>query len=282
VASGVHEVDCPVVAWRVPARLCVDGCARLSPMPPPLPPLLTTRSPLLNLSLSHLWLPPQILPFWQSMTSAALADDIAKLEAEVAVKDAPDFDEALDAAGVDALRNFHKKFNKVLLDKLALERERSRLAEEQEGLKSVLQQVGLWGFSLRCFFLVVGMCSRPREVVVVAWAVCRVTSDVAGDGKRSASSSSLSLSRVRVSPACCGCCWFFAVVVVVVRARVYLGCVQYLAGVSVGAASVDGPNPLLVVNSRTSIAVSLPVRAGHVPVVEMNHMVGTGRVAARR
>ena len=48
---------------------------------------------------------------------------------------------ALDPSSVDALRNFHKKYNKVLLDKLALERERDRLAEEREGLKSVLQQV---------------------------------------------------------------------------------------------------------------------------------------------
>ena len=83
----------------------------------------------------------QILPFWQTMTSPELADDIAKLEAEVEGKDVSSFDEALDAAGLEALRNFHKKFNKVLLDKLALERERARLAEEQEGLKNVLQQV---------------------------------------------------------------------------------------------------------------------------------------------
>ncbi len=58
--------------------------------------------------------------------------------------------------------------------------------------------------------------------------------------------------------------------------------VQYLAGVSVAAGTVDGPNPLLVINSRTSIAVPLPVRMGHVPVVEGNHMVGTGRAHAGR
>ncbi len=90
----------------------------------------------------------QILPFWQATLSTELGDDVAKLEAEATAKTGPDFDDelfggmpALDPSSVDALRNFHKKYNKVLLDKLALERERDRLAEEREGLKSVLQQV---------------------------------------------------------------------------------------------------------------------------------------------
>jgi hypothetical protein len=56
---------------------------------------------------------------------------------------------------------------------------------------------------------------------------------------------------------------------------------QYLAGVSVTASTVDGPNPLLVVNGRDKIAVPMPVREGGITVVDGNHMVQTGRVARR-
>ena len=56
---------------------------------------------------------------------------------------------------------------------------------------------------------------------------------------------------------------------------------QYLAGVSVSAGTIDGPNPLLVVNGRTNISVQLPVRAGGVTVVEGNHMMATNRVSRR-
>ncbi len=66
------------------------------------------------------------------------------------------------------------------------------------------------------------------------------------------------------------------------RVGVGVGVPQYLAGVSVAAGTVDGPNPLLVINSRTSIAVPLPVRVGHVPVVEGNHMVSTNRAQVGR
>mmetsp|Transcript_4115 Transcript_4115/g.5564 ORF Transcript_4115/g.5564 Transcript_4115/m.5564 type:complete len:523 (-) Transcript_4115:126-1694(-) len=40
----------------------------------------------------------------------------------------------------DDLENFHKKYNKVLLDKLAIEQEKLRLQEENRELKMVLQQ----------------------------------------------------------------------------------------------------------------------------------------------
>eukprot|EP00954_Amorphochlora_amoebiformis_P022610 1354495-Amorphochlora_amoeboformis.AAC.1 len=40
----------------------------------------------------------------------------------------------------NSLQNFHKKYNKVLLDKLAIEQEKKSLIAENEELKAVLQR----------------------------------------------------------------------------------------------------------------------------------------------
>lgn len=59
---------------------------------------------------------------------------------------------------------------------------------------------------------------------------------------------------------------------------------QFLSGVSVSGSTVDSPNPLLIVNNKTNVVGKLPVRQapGSVTVVEGNHMVATGRAAARK
>lgn len=89
----------------------------------------------------------------------------------------------------------HARFNKVLLSKLATERERDRLREENEQMQSILK--------------------------------------------------------------------------------------QFLEGISITEDTVRGANPLLVVNGASN-TLPMPVReAGHVAVVESNHMVETGRVYGR-
>ena len=40
----------------------------------------------------------------------------------------------------NAMENFHKKYNKVLLDKMAIEVEKARLAKENSDLRAILQQ----------------------------------------------------------------------------------------------------------------------------------------------
>lgn len=52
-----------------------------------------------------------------------------------------DMKETLDSGEVQALKLFHRRYNKVLLDKLSLEREHERLMKENEDLKSVMRQV---------------------------------------------------------------------------------------------------------------------------------------------
>ncbi len=47
----------------------------------------------------------------------------------------------LSEAEATALRNFHRRYNKALLEKLTLEREKARLAAENADIKGLLQQV---------------------------------------------------------------------------------------------------------------------------------------------
>ncbi|GAB5357890.1 hypothetical protein AAMO2058_000413400 [Amorphochlora amoebiformis] len=89
----------------------------------------------------------KVLPFY---TSTVIPQD-AK---ELAVKQGEEFEEDMKAAMKapgpatktddrvqwNSLQNFHKKYNKVLLDKLAIEQEKKSLIAENEELKAVLQR----------------------------------------------------------------------------------------------------------------------------------------------
>ncbi len=60
-----------------------------------------------------------------------------------------------------AMEQFYKRFNKVLLDKLALEKRKFQLTEENEHLRNILKQY-LDGISLT-----EGVLSQPNPLVVV-------------------------------------------------------------------------------------------------------------------
>ncbi len=86
----------------------------------------------------------KVLPFYDSTSIDVKSKEAARKEGE-------DFAAGLKKAGMDAkvgdeevqwdsLENFNKKFNKVMLDKLAIEQEKKRLDAENRDLRTILQQ----------------------------------------------------------------------------------------------------------------------------------------------
>jgi hypothetical protein len=61
----------------------------------------------------------------------------------------------------EAMEQFYKRFNKVMLDKLALEKQKRQLHEENEHLRNILKQY-LEGISLTDNVL-----SEPNPLVIV-------------------------------------------------------------------------------------------------------------------
>ena len=69
---------------------------------------------------------------------SALQQELALLEAETASELAPGTADALEEA--EALHNFYGRYNKALLETLAMERQRERLRAENAELQNILQQ----------------------------------------------------------------------------------------------------------------------------------------------
>ena len=94
---------------------------------------------------------PQIFPFASALEGAEGVGDESQFAAGGLTTDGlvkgnlgnEELDPALFVSGdeVAALQYFHRRINRVLLDKIVMERERERLAQENDDIKSLLQQV---------------------------------------------------------------------------------------------------------------------------------------------
>lgn len=91
----------------------------------------------------------KVLPFYKSSVDMAGAAGTAGAAARLGATSMPpelaELHEAVQSSGderseFDYLDNFHKRYNKVLLDKLALEHEKAKLDEENATLKLILKR----------------------------------------------------------------------------------------------------------------------------------------------
>jgi len=81
----------------------------------------------------------KVLPFYESKLPEEEKESAMK-QSEAFVEDIKSKAATSDLVEWKSLQNFHKKYNKVLLDKLAIEQEKFRLQKENQDLRGVLQQ----------------------------------------------------------------------------------------------------------------------------------------------
>jgi hypothetical protein len=70
----------------------------------------------------------------EQLEVAGLSDSVGLLDKELG---------HMTPEELSALKLFHRKYNKTMIDNLVLQRERARLVQENEDIKSLLQQVRL-------------------------------------------------------------------------------------------------------------------------------------------